>query len=349
MRYSVVDLFCGAGGMTYGFLKEKFDIVAGIDIDPTCQYPFEKNNRAKFILKDISAVKGSEIEELYPEDSVKILIGCAPCQPFSKYTNRKSEDDKWRLLYDFGRLIKEIQPTVVSMENVPQLAQYKKYPVFDDFVKTLEDQYYHVSRYTVFCPNYGVPQNRTRLVLLASKLGPIKLCRKTHSPKRYRTVADAIRKMEPIEDGQASKKDPLHQASKLSDLNKLRIMKTPQGGGWKNWDDNLVLDCHKKKTGKSYGSVYGRMKWDEPAPTMTTQCNGLGNGRFGHPEQHRAISLREAALLQTFPRSYKFFNTESDFSTKAIAKHIGNAVPVKLGKAIAKSIKTHLNEFYNEW
>ena len=125
-----------------------------------------------------------------------------------------------------------------------------------------------------------------------------------------------------------------------------RIRATSQGGGWKEWDDDLVLHCHKKESGKSYGSVYGRMCWNEVSPTLTTQCTGLGNGRFGHPEQDRAISLREAAILQSFPKKYHFINPKEDFNSSIIEKHIGNAVPPRLGYVIAKSIKEHLKQYH---
>ena len=235
-------------------------------------------------------------------------------------------------------------PDVVSMENVPELRRYEGAPVFHDFVSKLNRCGYHVSWYEVYCPDYGVPQSRKRLVLFASKFGHIAIVPRTHVPTRYRTVRDTIAGLEPLEDGQVSETDRLHQACNLSAINKKRIMATPPAGGWKHWKRDLILECHRRKAGKSYGSVYGRMDWDKPAPTMTTQCIGLGNGRFGHPDQHRAISLREAALFQTFPKSYDFFDPNRSLSKKTIARHIGNAVPVRLGRIIARSIKRHLEE-----
>lgn len=335
---SVVDLFCGVGGMTHGFLQEGFKVIAGIDVDSTCKYPFEKNNGAKFILKDVQEITSEEVIGLYPKGDVKILIGCAPCQPFSKYSNKKSEDDKWKLLLYFAELIRGVKPEIISMENVPLL---QKHSVFTKFLKTLESERYRFSWGLIDCVDYGIPQTRVRLVLLASKLGDINMIKKTHSERKVRTVAHAIRRLEPIKAGQGSDKDPLHRSSELSEINLRRIRNTPRGGGWKDWPEDLVLECHKKESGKTYRSVYGRMKWDDPAPTITTQCYGLGNGRFGHPEQHRAISLREAALLQTFPGKYEFVDPESGVFVKTIARHIGNAVPVRLGRIIARSIKRH--------
>ncbi len=340
----IIDLFCGIGGLSHGFVKEKFNILAGIDIDETCKYAFEKNNNSKFISKSISDMTSDEISKIYGESQIKVLVGCAPCQPFSSYTfkDKEKENNKWTLLYEFARLIKDTKPEIVSMENVAQLLNFKKAPVFDDFINDLKEQGYFVSYEIVNCPEYGIPQNRKRLVLLASKLGEINLIPKTHTRKNYKTVKDVIFNLPPISDGETCKTDKLHFARKLTDINKKRIKATPYGGGWKDWSNELILACHQKQSGKSYSSVYGRMKWEEPSPTITTHCIGYGNGRFGHPVQDRAISLREASLLQTFPKNYKFFDEKKEFSSVMIARQLGNAVPVALGQVIAKSIKEHL-------
>jgi DNA (cytosine-5)-methyltransferase 1 len=121
-----------------------------------------------------------------------------------------------------------------------------------------------------------------------------------------------------------------------------RLKATPQGGSWADWSEDLQLKCHKKSSGKTYRSIYGRMIWDDLAPTLTTHCTGIGNGRFGHPTQNRAISLREAALLQTFPRRYEFVKPRAPLYSKIVSRQIGNAVPVRLGRIIARSIKRHL-------
>lgn len=341
IKYSVIDLFCGIGGLTHGFYKEKFNIIAGIDSDPSCKYAFETNNNAKFINNKIENIASEYLLRLFPKKSVKILIGCAPCQPFSTYSRAFNKDVKWSLLYEFSRLISEIKPEIVSMENVPSISSEK---VFSDFIDTLSNNGYYISHSVVNCLYYGIPQKRNRLVLLASLFNEIKLIDETHNPKSFKTVRDAIGKLVPISDGEYCKKDRIHCTSKLSVLNKNRITNTPYGGSWKNWPEELKLSCHKKNSGKSYSSIYGRMKWEEPAPTMTTFCTGIGNGRFGHPEQDRAISLREAALIQTFPKYYKIHDPKKPFSLTKYSKHIGNAVPVKLGKIIAKSIKKHLEE-----
>ncbi|WP_212895984.1 DNA cytosine methyltransferase [Capnocytophaga canis] len=345
---TVIDLFCGIGGLSHGFVREGFSVVAGIDIDETCKYSFETNNDAVFISKSVSDISKTEINALFGNPKYKILVGCAPCQPFSSYTfkdEEKKDNSKWKLLYEFARLVEETQPDIVSMENVSQLINFKKAPVFEDFINSLKKLGYFVHYEIVNCPDYGIPQNRKRLVLLASKLGEIKLIPKTHSKENYVTVKDTIGKLPRINDGEFYENDTLHYARKLSPLNKKRIQNTPYGGSWKDWSDDLKLECHKKESGKSYPSVYGRMKWDEPSPTMTTHCVGYGNGRFGHPEQDRAISLREASLLQTFPVDYVFYDeTKEKLPVVNIARQIGNAVPVRLGEVIAQSIKEHLKK-----
>ena len=344
---NVIDLFCGVGGLSHGFIQEDFNVLAGIDIDETCRFAFEENNKSEFIAKSITDISAQEINRIYGENTdLKILVGCAPCQNFSSYMFKDKDKDsnKWKLLYEFSRLINEVQPTIVSMENVAQLINFKKAPVFEDFVSNLKSLGYYVHYEVVNCPDYGIPQNRKRLILLASKFGEIKLIPKTHNRDSYVTVKDAIGELPFIKDGEKDINDPIHFSRKLTPKNKKRIEATPYGGSWKDWNEDLRLECHKKETGKSFPSVYGRMVWEKPSPTMTTQCIGYGNGRFGHPVQDRAISLREAALLQTFPLDYKFVKNDQDYNSTILARQIGNAVPVKLGQVVAKSVKEHLKK-----
>ncbi len=346
---SVIDMFCGIGGLTHGFIKEGFSVIAGFDIDESCQYPYEQNNKARFICKKIEDVKTQDVMELYPPDHIRILVGCAPCQPFSKYQQKQgTKNEKWKLLGAFADLIVDAQPEVVSMENVPELLKFKNGDIFTSFVKRLKKENYFVTSDLVYCPDYGIPQGRTRLVLFASKFGKIKLLEKTHTPEQYRTVRIAIGNLPSIEAGTSCKDDPLHKSPGMSELNLRRIKQSVPGGNWNDWDEELITECHRKKSGTHYKSVYGRMKWDEPSPTLTTECFAYGSGRFGHPEQDRAISLREAALLQTFPPEYVFVEPRSPSYFSTIGRYIGNAVPVDLGRVIAKSIRIHLEEYHDE-
>jgi DNA (cytosine-5)-methyltransferase 1 len=345
----VVDLFCGVGGLTHGFIKESLNVVAGYDIDKSCRYAYESNNKnsdnthSEFVPKSVTDVTGEEISAKLNGADVKILIGCAPCQPFSTYSYKNQDKKKINLLLEFARLVEEVKPDIVSMENVPRLETFSD-SVFGEFVNTLKSNGYEVFYKVVNCPEYGIPQQRKRLVLLASRFGKIELIKETHTEKTFKTVKDAIGKMPPLKSGEVSPKDSLHRATKLSPLNLKRIKQSKPGGTWRDWDEELRLKCHQKASGETYVSVYGRMSWDKPAPTMTTHCVGLGNGRFGHPEQDRSITLREAALIQTFPRKYQFVAEGKPFKVKQISTQIGNAVPVRLGQIIAKSIKNHLFE-----
>ena len=342
----VIDLFCGIGGMTHGFVRQGFDVVAGIDIDNTCRYAYEFNNKTKFVEENIANVTPEMLNKEFGEDcNVRVLIGCAPCQPFSNLNTQKRVHSRKKKfpLERFAELIAQVRPEIVSMENVKGLTQKGRNTVFKNFLNVLEENGYKVFYKVIDCSEYGVPQKRHRLILLASRLGEIRLIDPTHVQKKV-TVRDAIGNLPPIEDGVIYRRDPLHRTSKLSPLNKRRIIATPKNGGNSSaWPEELKLDCHKKATGRSYkGTVYGRMRWEQPSPTMTTQCYGLGNGRFGHPTQNRAISLREAALFQTFPKHYRFARLNEEMFMKSIARHIGNAVPVRIGEVIAKSIKEHI-------
>ena len=341
---TVVDVFCGAGGLTHGFVLEGFRVAAGIDADPACRYPYEANNHgARFIESRIEDLSTDDLMQMYPDGDVKILVGCAPCQPFSAYNRKREKHKDWDLLYAFAELITAIRPEIVSMENVPRLATYDGGKVYEDFVKVLKDNGYNVSSFeNVQAVRYGVPQHRKRLILFASLWGEIKLLRESRPPGQFCTVRDAIGGLPSLRAGEIHSEDPLHRASRLSDLNLRRIRASVPGGTWLDWDDDLRASCHLKHSGRFYKSVYGRMVWDEPAPTITTQCYGFGNGRFGHPEQDRAISLREAALLQTFPKDYEFSDPAEPFYIKVVSRLIGNAVPVVLARVIAKSIRLHI-------
>lgn len=347
MPCAAIDLFCGVGGLTKGLEQAGINVVAGIDFEASCQYAYEENNNAKFIQRDITTVLPEELAALYPDDlNIHILAGCAPCQPFSKYTQRYRKDgykdEKWRLLYSFGTLAKGIKPEIIAMENVPEL---EKTPVFADFVKELEECGYRIFHKIVYCPDYGVPQSRKRLVLLASLFGKISLLPATHTPDKYVTVKDAIGNLPPLIAGSTDPNDLMHSATALSEKNLKRIRQSTPGGTWRDWDKELQLKCHKKSSGKTYPSVYGRMRWDAPSPTITTQFYGYGNGRFGHPTQDRALSLREGAILQSFPKDYKFIRSTDILNKRKLGLQIGNAVPVRLGKVIGLSILDHIRRY----
>jgi DNA (cytosine-5)-methyltransferase 1 len=333
-----VDLFCGAGGLTKGLDRAGIKTALGVDIDPDCEYPYTANNDARFLKKSVAKLTPAAVKKEFAEGEFSLLAGCAPCQPFSTYSQGRERDEKWGLINQFRRLVVSTSPDFVTMENVPGLAATD---IFKGFVGALEKRGYSVSHQTVNCADYGVPQTRKRLVLLASKHGPIELIKPTIKQGNYKRVKEVIGGLEPLEAGEISKSDKLHHASSLSPKNLKRIKASKPGGTWRDWPRNLIAECHRKYSGKTYPGVYGRMVWDEPSPTITTQYFGFGNGRFGHPEQNRAISLREGAILQSFPKSYKFVAPGDQVHFKRVGRLIGNAVPVKLGEAIGRSIIKH--------
>lgn len=341
MRIGAVDLFCGVGGLTNGLGKSGIQVVLGIDSDVSCAFPYSYNNNSNFIGAKIEDISSREIQGYLKEFECKVLVGCAPCQPFSMHQKDKKSRNlhkDWNLLNEFGRLVAEVKPTIVSMENVPGIVSER---VFHDFVNLLELNKYFVNYSVVNAADYGVPQTRRRLILLASKLGEINLIPKTHL-ENHVSVKEAIGDLPVLSDGDQDLVDPLHYSSALSDLNRLRITHSVQGGSWRDWPKELRLACHRKKTGSTYSAVYGRMRWSSPAPTITTQYTYLGTGRFGHPEQNRALSLREGAILQSFPRSYVFVPPGQRISIKEVSRHIGNAVPPRLGEIIGVSIQKHI-------
>lgn len=335
----VVDLFCGAGGLSYGLQSAGLSISAGVDLDPSCKFALESNTSADFVCADVVNVTTEQVSSWFGDAAIRVLAGCAPCQPFSTYSqSRKSKDERWNLLLEFQRLALAIKPEIVTMENVAGLA---KQGVWSGFVSALKADGYHVSWRVVECEKFGVPQTRRRLVMLGSRLGPISL----GDPDDYTiiSVKEAIGGLPRIDAGSRDSADPLHTSASLSETNLLRIRSSKAGGTWRDWPEELRAACHRKTSGKTYPSVYGRMEWEKPAPTMTTQCYGFGNGRFGHPEQDRAISLREAAIIQSFPDTYKFISDDSTVSFSHLGTLIGNAVPPKLGEAIGDCILSHIS------
>ena len=322
-----VDLFCGIGGLTHGLRLSGVTVKAGFDTDLSCRHAFEANNDgAEFVCKDVREVQFADIEPYYEAGKVTALVGCAPCQPFSAHNRRKTKSaTDCSLVSEFARLVREGMPDLVSMENVPGLA---KHFAFEDLLATLIGLDYEINHSIVSCERHGIPQRRRRLVLLASRCGPVSLPIWDVAPP---TVGDCIRHLPTIEHGAVCPDDPAHATLALSPINGQRIAQSKPGGSWEDWDDHLVNECHRNA---HYPAPYGRMRWDDLSPTITTQFCYYSTGRFGHPEQDRTISVREAALLQTFPRNYVLIDEDNPLTIRELARHIGNAVPVSLGIAI---------------
>ncbi|MCY4170027.1 MAG: DNA cytosine methyltransferase [Bacteroidetes bacterium] len=338
------DIFCGIGGLSYGLQMAGIPVVAGLDSDLTCRYAYEENCKAKFIHTDIRNFNYSDISPWFKGVKYRVLVGCAPCQPFSAHSAKigiaRKDDTRWNLIHEFLRFIDDGKPEIASMENVPRLRKEDVYLTFKDSLRQLG---YQVVDGIVECEYFGVPQKRRRLVLLASRLDDISLPEKNLS--KPITVRDSIGHLNHLNNGKASTVDPIHVCRNLSPLNLKRIQASVPAGTWRDWPEDLLLECHKKSSGKTYSCVYGRMSWEKPSPTITTQFYSYGTGRFGHPEQDRALSIREGAILQSFPEDYKFIHSNKPGSISELARHIGNAVPPLLGKAIGTSIVSHINRF----
>lgn len=341
---TALDLYCGAGGLTRGLRHAGWKVLAGIDIDGTVAETYKRNNPGtRFIHADLRCVTSEDIRQLaesVPHGEL-LLAGCAPCQPFSKQrrTHGLGQHSDSVLLGEFARLVVALRPGIVLMENVPGIASVQGFSAFRRYLKTLLDLGYDVDQRVLNTRDFGVPQHRQRYALLATTNGRSRLPAPSldNGISGHWSVRGAIHHLPPIEAGMAYAGIPNHCAAGLSPRNLERIRATPpDGGSRRDWPERLQLGlaCHRAR-GVGFSDVYGRMWWDRAAPTLTSRCNSLSNGRFGHPEQHRAISLREAAALQTFPDDYEFFGTNN-----RIARWIGNAVPVSFAEALGRAAAT---------
>lgn len=334
-----LDFFCGAGGMSYGLWQAGVHVLGGIDQDPDCKTTYEHNvPGAKYLQGDLTQLSSEELAsyfEIGRSDDDLIFCGCSPCQFWSKVqTDRTKSRQTAFLLQHFERFISYFRPGFVVVENVPGLLQKKEHSILPQFIDFLRAEGYSYSDGIVDASRFGVPQHRLRYLLIATRLfDEVSLPRVRLNDKP--TVRSAIgrrARLAKLTAGEKDAHDELHRAAALSDLNLQRITLTPlDGGNRRSWSNvkHLQLAAYAGQD-DIFADVYGRMFWDRPAPTITTRFHSLSNGRFGHPGQHRAISLREGAILQSFPRKFRFFGA----SNASIARQIGNAVPPRMAKRI---------------
>jgi DNA (cytosine-5)-methyltransferase 1 len=342
LTMKAIDFFCGAGGMTYGFRQAGIDVIAGIDIEESLKDTYEQNNPgSSFICQDIETMETDYLEKalgISPKQDDMVFIGCSPCQYWTKINTQKEKSEKTKdLLFDLQRFIEYYQPGYIVIENVPGIKTKSKQSGLMRFRRFLEktEKKYTYMEDVVVLSKYGVPQTRKRYLLIANRFGLDSIYPKEQSSMP--TVRDFIGQwngFKPITAGTYDRTTFQHTAASLSEKNYLRIALTPKDGGkreaWRQNND-LQITAYRNKD-NIFTDVYGRMSWDKPAPTITTRFNSLSNGRFGHPEEDRAISLREGATLQTFPKDYVFYSN----TMNGIAKQIGNAVPPYFAKQIAK-------------
>ena len=343
----VVDFFSGCGGTSAGFKAAGLSVVAAIDVDKDAKLSYKANfPKTKFFRRDIRWLKTKELLPFVTRDSNDVLLfcACAPCQPFSIQSRQKKKHDKRAsLLAQFGRFVKYYHPELIFIENVPGLQKISSNSPLEDFKSLLDELGYKSDIQVINCRDYGIPQKRMRLVLIASSLGEIKIPEKTHGKSLlpYATAWEWIGGLPKIAAGGSDLTVANHQAASLSNRNLQRIHATPEGGSRADWPRKLWLKCHKTVTGHS--DVYGRIRKYSTAPAMTTRCISLSNGRFGHPVQDRALSVREAACLQTFPLEFIFHG-----SLSSMARQIGNAVPFELAKKFGTHFNSHVLKFHGK-
>jgi DNA (cytosine-5)-methyltransferase 1 len=334
-----VDFFCGAGGMSLGLKNAGIEVLAGIDNDGGCRKTYETNIAgARFIKHDVSTLTAKSLGKrlkIKRNDPTLIFAGCSPCQFWSKIRTDKTKSARTAfLLKQFQKFIRHYRPGFVVVENVPGLHTRKHVSVLPGFIEFLSKLGYALSDGVVNANQYGVPQNRRRYLLIATRLTPsIEL--PPSEPDESLVVSSFIgvkNGFERIAAGHRDETDFQHTTSGLSEQNLKRIKLTAQSGGtreaWKDVPD-LQINAYRGKD-DIFEDVYGRMHWDKPAPTITTKFNSISNGRFGHPEEHRALSIREGATLQTFPKTFVFHGT----SLGSLARQVGNAVPPEMARRI---------------
>ena len=350
--FTAVDLFAGGGGLTLGLKRAGFQVVGAVEIEPNAFATYKANHPEVTAFKqDIRTISGESLSSLSTSGRIDLLAGCPPCQGFSSLTSKyKKPHPGNALVKQMTRLVKEIKPRAIMMENVPGL-QGKGKRLFDHFLKTLTDEGYTVSQAVLQVANYGVPQSRRRLVVLAAKGVTIEIPKPTH----HRTGEGGLKRWKPVREAIKGLPKPLtlteairrggpqsfnwHVVRTLSSQNQRRLKKARPGRAWSHIPKTLRPSCHQEKSA-GFSNVYGRMKWGEVSPSITGGCTTFSKGRFGHPTANRTISVREAALLQTFPADYIF---DTPFMEHA-CNIIGNALPCEFAEILARACVQALAE-----
>ncbi|OZV69731.1 DNA cytosine methyltransferase [Winogradskyella aurantia] len=339
-----VDFFCSGGGMSFGMQQAGIKVIAGIDFDESCKETYESNIKdAKFIHADVFELKEKELEKnlsLKKNDDKLVLIGCSPCQFWSIINTDKTKSAKSKnLLVEFSRFVKYFRPGYVVVENVPGVLRKKEESGLNEFIEWLKTNGYSNPHFKVHnVNNFGVPQNRKRFTLIATRLSKQEI-QPIEIEGEKLTVKDVLGEENGFPKIEAGHKDLTtfyHSVPNISDTNKKRLKKVAKNGGNRfgfSNDPELQLDCFVGRD-DSFKDTFGRLWWNKPSPTITTKFFSISNGRFVHPEEDRALSIREGATLQSFPKDY-IFKTMSIAKT---ARMIGNAVPPKYAEAIGRAI-----------
>ena len=338
---TAVDLFSGSGSATAALKKAHFRVVAAVDNDAAACATYRLNHpRVHLYETDIRELDPDAVQrECLRDTPLDLMVICAPCQPFSSQNRKRQGDLRARLLISSARFVSVMEPKVVFVENVPGLASSANSGLLAEFRDICGPDYVFGEPACIDAADYGVPQRRVRCLLTASRGREAPRIPPPTTPVHARrTVRDAIFGLPSLTSGEADPRDTLHAARSHRAVALERLQAIPRDGGSRSdLPDHLILDCHRNHSG--HPDVYGRMKWDDVAPTLTTGCTDVTRGRFAHPEDDRAITPREAALLQTFPQGYRFAG-----KLKVVAEQIGNAIPSALVHALTPSFRATLNE-----
>ncbi len=337
---TAVDLFCGCGGVTAALKERHFRVVAAVDNNALACESYRRNHRrVRLYERDIELVDPSEIRnQCLGGANLDLLVVCSPCQPFSPQNRKSGEDDRSRLILSALRFAEALEPKLIFFENVPGLTRSRFASILTELTSGLQHLGYVVGvPEELDAADYGVPQRRLRCVLLAQRGSPPPPLPAPVTPPGSRiTVRTAIEGLPALKSGEKCDGDTLHFARNHREIALKRLALIPRDGGSRDaLPEELRLECHREHDG--HPDVYGRMRWDDVAPTLTTGCTDVTRGRYGHPRDDRAISLREAARLQTFPDRYRFAG-----SAKDIATQVGNAVPVRLIEALVPTLRSSL-------
>lgn len=352
MALLAVDLFAGGGGLTVGLKRAGFAVVGAVENEDHAYTTYRTNHPEVNALKqDVTSVSGKCLLNFTGRGSVDLLAGCPPCQGFTSLTRRYGRSDhRNKLIFQMSRLAKEIRPRAIMMENVPGLTK-QGLSAYHDLTRRLRRLGYRLTDDVLEVANYGVPQFRRRLVLVGGLGFNIDLPEPTHSRdgkdglSTWRTVKEVIGHMEePVALQEARKRGDVRQSDwhvvrTLSPKNVKRIQAAKSGKTWPSIPEELRPKCHQGAY-RGFTNVYGRMEWDQPSPTITGGCTTFSKGRFGHPVRDRTISVREAALLQTFPEDYKFDTPYMEY----VCSIVGNALPCDFAEAVSRSCRSALEE-----
>ncbi|MGY4532931.1 DNA (cytosine-5)-methyltransferase 1 [Pseudomonas sp. TE3786] len=331
-----MDFFSGSGSVTAALKMAGYRVAAALDIDEGAAATFRANHpEVNFFREDIRNLTPSQLAAVAPHEGVDLLAICAPCQPFSSQNRKRTKKDKRiPLLLETIPFIKALSPQSIWIENVPGLGSTKIIPRLQKELKTLG--YHFDEPMRIDAADLGVPQRRIRFVFMASRNKDVcsRFSSLLPSTSTRKNVRMAFKGLKPLAPGEVDQNDPLHAARRHSEITLRRLEAIPSDGGSRSsLPLELQLECHKNLSENSFPDVYGRMSWNAPSPTLTTGCTDVTRGRFAHPEENRAITLREAARLQTFPDSYIFCGNRTQ-----IALQIGNAVPMTMAYEIFKRV-----------